>query len=208
MIFTLDGDHDGATNMARDEALLESGEVACRVYGWSSVWVTLGRAQVPELTLVDPSCIPWTIRPTGGAAVLHGHDLTIGLAVPMRHSVRGSYRLLAEPIVLALRAAGCEAALAEDVGADDGDPRRIDCFAGSSSNDIVDTRTGNKVCGCALRRTREAVLLQASIPVSVPPVDPAVVIRGGVVVPPVAIDREVFVNAFRSAIANLNASTS
>jgi hypothetical protein len=37
-----------------------------------------------------------------------------------------------------------------------------------------------KVCGCALRRTRDAVLLQASIPTARPSVAPSDVIVGGV----------------------------
>lgn len=201
MIFTLDGDHDGVTNMARDTELLakaERGEIACRVYGWSSVWVTLGRSQRPETALVDPSAVPSIIRPTGGAAVLHGHDLTIGLAMPLQRSVRGSYRIATEPLILALRAGGVDAILAEDIGADDGDPLRVDCFAGSSSNDIVDRVTRQKVCGCALRRTHNAVLLQASIPIRPALVEPASVIRGGVVVPPVALDRVAFTEALRA----------
>lgn len=184
--------------MSRDSALLESaesGEVRARVYGWSSLWVTLGRSQRPETTLVDPESTPWTIRPTGGAAVLHGHDLTVGLAMPLRRSVRGTYRVATEPLLVALRAGGVDAILAEDIGADDGDPSRVDCFAGSSSNDIVDRGTRQKVCGCALRRTHRAVLLQASIPVREPLANPAAVILGGVLVPPVLLDRAAFVES-------------
>ena len=36
----------GAENMARDEAMLASGEPAARLYGWRPACVSLGRAQI------------------------------------------------------------------------------------------------------------------------------------------------------------------
>jgi len=198
VILTLDGDHDGDTNMARDTELLrraEQGETIARIYGWTALWVTLGRFQRPETTLVEPKSTPHTVRPTGGAAVLHGHDLTVAIAMPIQRSVKGTYRVATEPLIAALNAAGVPAILAEDIGADDGDPARIDCFAGSSANDIVHRQTRQKACGCALRRTHTAVLLQASIPTGLPLAEPASIIKGGVLVPPVTLDREVFVHA-------------
>ncbi|AIE87448.1 lipoyl protein ligase domain-containing protein [Fimbriimonas ginsengisoli] len=206
MRLSLDPPGDGPANMAADLELLSraaEGEAGGRIYSWSTVWVTLGRGQEAERTLVDPSRIPWIVRPTGGAAVLHGHDLTVGLAFPLRRSVRDSYRIGTEPLIAALHAGGVPAVLAESIGADDGDPRRIDCFAGSSSNDIVDPRSGAKVCGCALRRTRDAVLIQASIPVRDAGIDPASVIRGGVAIKPVALNRSKFAETLQEGLDNL-----
>jgi len=73
--------------------------------------VTLGRFQDPARVMAAHPHLPHAVRPTGGKAVLHGHDLTIGLAVPWewanwseaeRRSVRLVYRRLAEPLVQAL----------------------------------------------------------------------------------------------------------
>jgi lipoate-protein ligase A len=50
--------------------------------------------------------------------------------------------------------------------------KTADCFAHTSDNDVVDPVTGMKVCGCALRLTEYAVLVQASIPNGVPLADP------------------------------------
>ena len=47
----------------------------------------------------------------------------------------------------------------------------------SSPNDVVDELTGLKVCGCALRLTERAVLVQASLPNGKPLVPPETVIR-------------------------------
>ena len=73
--------------MAGDVALLEAfqrGEVppTLRVYQWASPALTYGVNQQLPPRLVD-ACnalgIPMLRRPTGGKAVLHGHDLTVGL---------------------------------------------------------------------------------------------------------------------------------
>jgi hypothetical protein len=73
--------------MAGDVALLDAfqrGEISptLRVYQWASPALTYGVNQQLPPRLVD-ACnalgIPMLRRPTGGKAVLHGHDLTVGL---------------------------------------------------------------------------------------------------------------------------------
>jgi lipoate-protein ligase A len=73
--------------MAGDVAMLEAfqrGEIppTLRVYQWASPALTYGVNQQLPPRLVD-ACnalgIPMLRRPTGGKAVLHGHDLTVGL---------------------------------------------------------------------------------------------------------------------------------
>jgi lipoate-protein ligase A len=73
--------------MASDVALLEAfqrGEIppTLRVYQWASPALTYGVNQQLPPRLVD-ACnalgIPMLRRPTGGKAVLHGHDLTVAL---------------------------------------------------------------------------------------------------------------------------------
>jgi lipoate-protein ligase A len=73
--------------MARDAALFEAferGEIppTLRVYEWASPAITYGYAQqLPERLVRGAQAlgIPLFRRPTGGKAVLHGHDLTIAL---------------------------------------------------------------------------------------------------------------------------------
>jgi lipoate-protein ligase A len=73
--------------MAGDVALLEAfqrGEIppTLRVYQWASPALTYGVNQQLPPRLVDACAalgIPMLRRPTGGKAVLHGHDLTVGL---------------------------------------------------------------------------------------------------------------------------------
>jgi lipoate-protein ligase A len=199
MTFSFDPPLDGHANMARDSALLEGGEPAARLYTWDGPWVSLGRSQDPNLDLAPGNSVPWVRRPTGGMAVLHGHDWTVALALPLSaldlecRSVREVYRRLVNPVVVALRRCGLDAALAEDTTfAQLGRSWVADCFAFRSPNDVVDRRTGHKVCGCALRVTRIGALLQASIPKEAPLVDPATVIPGAATVSPLHWDTAEF----------------
>lgn len=195
--------------MALDSALLgvaAEGDVGARVYSWDGVWVTVGSMQRPEEVLIDLAT-PHIVRPTGGGAVLHGHDVTVAIGFPKEAladcggMVRGTYRAATRPLILALQACGVEATLAEDAGVVDRAPRRIDCFSGSSANDIVHASSRRKICGCALRRTRDAVLLHASIPVREPSVPASQLIWGGVAVEPVHLDKERFAQELRAALS-------
>lgn len=172
--------------MARDEALLlraEIGAVVARVYSWDGPWVSLGKYQNPERDLLPGTVVPHVFRPTGGKAVLHGHDSTIGLAVPLAsidctsRDVKRAYRAVIDPITKALNLCGLAAALAEETIHVNRGQRTADCFAFNSANDVVDPATGRKLCGCALKLTDRAVLVQASIPNGQPLVDPTTVLR-------------------------------
>ncbi len=170
---------DGPTNMQRDFALLECFEGAARVYSWDGPWVSLGKSQTPNRALIHPEATRWVVRPTGGKAVLHGHDLTIGIAYPLAklglagetRRLSSVYPAICQPIVRALTRVGLRCELAGNrAGSERG--HTADCFAHIAPTDIVDIVTGVKVCGCALRLTSDAVLVQASIPISEPLIDP------------------------------------
>ena len=170
--------------MARDANLLEAAErggLFARVYTWDGVWVSLGRFQRPERALRDPNAVKWVMRPTGGKAVIHGHDLTVGVAANLRdlgigpdeaRRVSAVYRAIVLPLVEALNGAGMPAVIAERTAHVRNAGHTADCFAHVSPNDVVDPFTGEKVCGCALRVTERAVLLQASVPLGPPLVEP------------------------------------
>src|SRR5262249_36791382 len=78
---------NGPQNMAADEVLLESaaaGQASLRFYGWSEATVSLGYfqpEQVPRRTLRLPA-LPCVRRPTGGATLIHHHELTYAVALP------------------------------------------------------------------------------------------------------------------------------
>lgn len=183
---------DGPTNMRRDLNLLDrltNAGIVARIYSWTGAWVSLGRHQTPNQTLALP--VPYVMRPTGGQAVLHGHDVTVGLAARLdtllpevpearrERSLRLIYRRLVVPLANALTESGLPAVLAESTTFVARRHQVADCFASVSANDVVDPRLGVKVCGCAMRVLPQAVLIQCSIPTGLPLVDPTRVFRDG-----------------------------
>lgn len=176
MTVRLDPPADGPANMASDLELGRANGWAARVYTWDGPWVTLGRFQDPSRDLMPGAPVPWVRRPTGGGGVLHGHDVTVGVAMPLpdgrARKLRDVYRALVRPLAEALTEAGVPAVLAEDVGGAGSLPA-ADCFAGVSRNDVVDPSRGVKVCGCALRVFPGWALVQASVPAGPPLVAPA-----------------------------------
>lgn len=164
--------------MARDRELLSSNAAVGRVYSWDGPWVSLGQFQNHERDLIDPT-VPWVMRPTGGKAVLHGHDVTVALAAPLsafgleEREVKLAYRALAQPLIDALNACGLPTELAERTRFSGRGPRTSDCFAHISPNDMVDPVSGLKRCGSALRIAGGSILMQASIPVGQPLIDPS-----------------------------------
>lgn len=176
---------NGPYNMAQDVRLLDlakQGIVAGRIYSWTGPWVSLGKFQIPADVMA--SSIPYVVRPTGGKAVYHGHDVTVGLAVPLsviqcsERDVKKAYRAICAPLIEALNGCGMTAGLAENTKHAGSGSKTEDCFAFNSPNDIVDIYTGKKVCGCALLMTSFAVLIQASIPNGAPELHPKFAIKG------------------------------
>lgn len=197
----LDGPLGGAENMGRDVLLLDAAreEVAsARVYSWRKTCVSLGKNQSPERALIDPSRTPWVERPTGGKAVLHGHDVTVSIAVPVdgRPDLHAIYRRWTTPILEACEGLGLEMTLGENPTDAEGE----DCFAETGRFDFVD-RDGIKRAGCAMRVSRGGALLQASIPCRAPEVDADALIVGGRPSPPVLAWRsEGMANALAAAL--------
>jgi lipoate-protein ligase A len=78
---------DGPTNMAADESLLDSavaGIPSLRFYAWAPPTVSLGYFQPAAAHDTDPllSPLPFVRRCTGGATLVHHHELTYALALP------------------------------------------------------------------------------------------------------------------------------
>ncbi len=198
---------DGQTNMRLDAELLHRAGV--RVYKWSEPCVTLGMFQTPERDL-RPNCpIPSIPRPTGGRAVLHGHDLTLGFSFPWDsisengvadlRNVKKAYRAVILPVIHAFQAVGIDACLGEELRQGSQNPRSADCFAHISANDVVSRTTGQKICGCALRLTEFGALAQCSIPTAAPLVNPAEVFHLPSRTNWIELDEEGYAEAFHAA---------
>lgn len=79
---------DGPHNMAADEVLLESavrGFASLRFYAWSPATVSLGYFQPEAVRREDPrlAALPFVRRPSGGMTLVHDHELTYALALPV-----------------------------------------------------------------------------------------------------------------------------
>jgi lipoate-protein ligase A len=77
----------GAHNMAADEALLHTALASTptlRFYGWSAPTVSLGYFQPEALRRADPRLaqLPYVRRPSGGATLVHHHEVTYAFALP------------------------------------------------------------------------------------------------------------------------------
>jgi lipoate-protein ligase A len=153
--------------MGVDEALLASaaagGPPTLRLFCWQGAWLSLGYAQAlaaARRQACREAGVAWVRRATGGAAVLHGQDLTYAVAAPaalLPGGLRETYDLLAEGVRLALAALGVDA----QPGRGPEGPRGFDCFAAPAGHELcVD---GRKLVGSAQRRAGGAVLQHGSL---------------------------------------------
>ena len=100
----IDAPADGATNMARDEALLISCtthgvQPTLRLYQWKPACLSIGRFQRSN----DIACevcsahhIDVVRRPSGGRALLHDDELTYTIVVPVDHPLFKEHRSILE----------------------------------------------------------------------------------------------------------------
>lgn len=169
---------DGATNMARDEAMsLGVGAGAqlptLRFYGWSPPAISLGQSQ--RLAAVNVAqCradgVDIVRRATGGLAILHTDELTYSIAMPKNHplaegDVMTSYRRIANAIMAALRGLGVANVAASAVAKEDKAKGPV-CFEAPSDYEVVGEVNGvsKKLVGSAQQRRVDAVLQHGSLP--------------------------------------------
>jgi lipoate-protein ligase A len=158
---------DGATNMATDEAMLESaarGGASLRFYTWTEPTLSLGYFQPAEERAADAnlSRLAWVRRSTGGAAIVHHHELTYALALPSakewaspEHWICRFHHIV--QAVLAERGIKSHAVVCgeeQKLGA-------VVCFLHQTPGDLL--INGSKVAGSAQRKMRGALLQHGSI---------------------------------------------
>jgi lipoate-protein ligase A len=158
---------DGATNMAADEALLESavgGVASLRFYTWAEPTLSLGYFQPAEDRRADANLagLAWVRRSTGGAAIVHHHELTYALALPSgkewvsaEHWICRFHHIVRA--VLAARGVAAHAVVC-------GEERKLGpvvCFLHQTPGDLL--IGGSKVAGSAQRKMRGALLQHGSI---------------------------------------------
>ena len=154
--------------MAADEAMLEAaserGLASLRFYTWAKPTLTLGyfqpaavREQVPNL-----ASLPWVRRSTGGAGIVHHHELTYAFALPPGPQWKSAeswicrFHHLLQGI---LTERGVDARLVIC-----GEERKLGevlCFLHQTPGDML--LQGSKVAGSAQRKLRGALLQHGSL---------------------------------------------
>lgn len=168
----VDGRRRGTQNMAVDEALLDSvsrGQAppTLRFYQWAPPCLSLGYFQ-PFSAVDAQACrkagVDIVRRPTGGRAILHHHELTYSISLPVavldqESGVLQSYYHLSLGLTEGLRRLGVETTLAPSA------PLRADhgpaCFDEPSDHEIL--FDGRKLVGSAQVRRNGALLQHGSI---------------------------------------------
>jgi lipoyl(octanoyl) transferase len=176
----IDGFHDGATNMARDEAIshaVSAGEQppTLRFYGWMPAAISMGASQ--RIATVDRArCAADGVgvvrRSTGGLAILHTDEFTYSIALPPGHAlaegdVLTSYRRISEAIMAALTRLGVRDVQANRVAKEDKAQGPV-CFEAPSDYEVVGMtpRGLKKLVGSAQWRRVDGVLQHGSLPLS------------------------------------------
>lgn len=159
---------DGPTNMAADEVLLQAaagGKASLRCYGWIGATVSLGYFQPATSRLQNASLarLPWVRRPSGGATLVHHHELTYCLGLPAGLPYQAGSPWVARMhgiIAHALGALGLTGRLeAAERETRPDDP--ILCFRHFTPGDLL--YAGHKVVGSAQRKQKQALMQHGSI---------------------------------------------
>lgn len=165
---------DGPTNMALDEALLDSvasdpTSSLVRTYEWSIPTLSLGYFQKISEAEADPRWLGAAIvrRPTGGGALWHDLEITYAVVVPSTHPLArpssALYRAIHEAIAKWLRIHHVPAHRRGPEASDDepASKRPFLCFSDRDDDDVVVGPV--KLVGSAQRRRAGAVLQHGSL---------------------------------------------
>ena len=163
-----DADADGASNMAADEVMVRSaarGVASLRFYGWTTATTSLGYFQPAAVRLTNAhlQALPWVRRPSGGATLVHHHELTYALALSHGspwHSHTSWMPRMHRIITLALTELGLGDQI-ETVAEHPVKHGDVLCFQQHTTGDLL--CQGKKVVGSAQRKYHQALLQHGSI---------------------------------------------
>ena len=166
------GFNSGSFNMEFDEKLAHkfnniSDVPILRIYGWSPYTISLGFNQNIldfDSSKISQAGIDIVKRPTGGRAILHAHELTYSIVIPIgEQSPRSIYRFINEGLMCGISLMGIQVNLSENSA----DFRKlyqestsIPCFSSSAKNEIQ--FEGRKLVGSAQRRYGKIILQHGS----------------------------------------------
>lgn len=162
-----------AENMALDFLLLqrypESAAARFRHYEWRTQAFTFGLSQALDYiraNLPPGEAFDLCRRPTGGGLVDHRHDWTYALVIPRAHALcdapaTQAYRDVHACLAAAMQALGEPVVLQDQRHPTEEGPTI--CFERPELYDVLNTQTGLKIAGAAMKRNKHGLLLQGSI---------------------------------------------
>jgi lipoate-protein ligase A len=172
-----------AENMALDFLLLqrypEPEAARFRHYEWRTQAFTFGLSQAMDYIRANlpseasakeglPHAHSYDLcrRPTGGGLVDHRNDWTYGVVIPRAHALfdapaTQAYREVHAALAAAMQALGQPVALQDKRHPTEEGPTI--CFERPELYDVINTVTGGKIAGAAMKRNKHGLLLQGSI---------------------------------------------
>jgi lipoate-protein ligase A len=158
----------GAWQMAADEVMLEgaaAGTASVRFYRWSEPTVSLGYFQPESVRREDArlGALPFVRRATGGATLVHHHELTYALALPAGPpwQRRGESWIGHMHRIVAAALAGLGVAVRAVCAGEACKLGDVLCFLDQTPCDLL--AQGRKVVGSAQRRRKGALLQHGGI---------------------------------------------
>ena len=158
-------------NMSVDQAILESvdagGPPTLRFYQWPEATLSLGYFQkfADRQQHSESQSLPVVRRSTGGGAIIHHHELTYSLTMPLLgQSVGGRlqlYQQVHDGIRQVLGQLGILTSEHRHAAGRLGDDEAFLCFQRRHEQDLV--CSGYKVLGSAQRRGRQSILQHGSL---------------------------------------------
>ncbi len=160
---------DGPTNMAVDEAMLEAaadhGVASLRFYTWTEPTLSLGYFQPsPSRQVSNLARLAWVRRSTGGAGIVHHHELTYSFALPGGpewHSPEPWICRVHRMLRAVLAERGVDSRLV--VCGEEKKLGEVLCFLHQTAGDLVMGTDKAKVAGSAQRKLRGALLQHGSL---------------------------------------------
>ncbi len=158
----------GPNAMATDELLLELAEkeiCSLRFYTWTEPTVSLGYFQSSSLITNSETLkvLPWVRRTTGGEALVHHHELTYALGMPLKIAGHKS-TVWQEKIHLVIREALSNLGVIQseiNLPEQRNDPGKLLCFHHHAPQDLTINR--NKILGSAQRKRKTGIIQHGGI---------------------------------------------
>ncbi|NBR05027.1 MAG: lipoate--protein ligase family protein [Planctomycetes bacterium] len=154
--------------MASDEVLLElaeEGVCSLRFYTWAEPTVSLGYFQSTSCLLNSKELknLPWVRRATGGEALVHDHELTYALGLPLKLAGQKSTLWQEKMHVIIQKALSRMGVSMPEINLPEqrNDPTNLLCFHHHAPQDLIINR--HKIVGSAQRKKKRSVIQHGGI---------------------------------------------